>query len=118
MVEEGPAERAEEAGRRASVYVRVVEVDEGGVVRRVAGVCDEELLGRVFREGDLVLEVNEEFFGGHVVELDEAVAIVESSDNVMAVGELVVSRLIEAGLVHPLSVNRIAGIPYALILRY
>ncbi len=112
MEEGGSAERG------ASVYVKVVEVSEGGVVRRVAGVCDGELLGKVFREGDLVLEVNEEFFGGHLVELDEAVAIVESSDNVMAVGEVVVRRLVEAGLVHPLSVSRIAGVPYALILRY
>lgn len=100
------------------VYVKVVEVDEGGVLRRVAGVCDEELLGKIFRDGDLVLEVNEEFFKGDLVEVDEAVAIVESSNNVLAVGERIVSKLITSGVAHPLAINRIAGIPYTLILRY
>ncbi|MCX8184859.1 MAG: DUF424 family protein [Sulfolobales archaeon] len=100
------------------VYVKVIEVDEGGVVRRITGMCDEELLGKAFRDGDLVLEVNEEFFGGSVVELDEALAIAESSESVMAVGERIISKLIHAKLVHPLAVNRIAGIPYSFILRY
>ncbi|MDW8010004.1 MAG: DUF424 domain-containing protein [Sulfolobales archaeon] len=100
------------------VYVKVVEVSEGGVVRRIAGMCDEELLGKVFRDGDLVLEVNEEFFGDSLVELDEAVAIAESSESVMAVGERIVSKLVGAELVHPLAVGRIAGVPYSLILRY
>jgi len=99
-------------------YVKVSEVDAEGAVRRVAGACDEELLGKTFREGDLVLEVNEEFFGGELVELDEAVAMIEMSDNVMVVGERLVSRLVEAGLVHPLAVKRIGGVPYTLILRY
>lgn len=100
------------------VYVKVTEVDQEGILRRVVGACDEELLGKVFRDGDLVLEVNEEFFKGYVMEIDEAVALIESSNNVLAVGERIVSKLIDAGLTHPLAVNRIAGIPYTLILRY
>ncbi|MEM0285500.1 MAG: DUF424 family protein [Sulfolobales archaeon] len=100
------------------VYIKVVEVDDGGSLRKVVGVCDEDLLGKVFRDGDLVLEINEEFFGGDIVEIDEAIALVESSNNVLAVGENIVSKLIEVGLAHPLAVNRISGIPYTIILRY
>lgn len=99
------------------VYVRVKEVDEGGVPRRVVGMCDENLLGRTFREGDLVLEVSEEFFGGDLLELDEALHIAETSENVMAVGEVIVSKLVEVGLAHPESVLRIAGVPYVILLQ-
>lgn len=99
-------------------YVKVSEVDAEGVVRRVVGACDEELLGKIFREGDFILEVNEEFFGGELVELDEAIAIIEMADNVMAVGERLVNELVKVGLVHPLAVRRIGGVPYTLILRY
>lgn len=100
------------------VYIKVIEVDEGGVLRKVVGACDEELLGKVFRDGDLVLEINEEFFKGDVVEIEEAVALIESSHNILAVGEHIVGKLVAAGLAHPLAVNRIAGVPYTLILRY
>lgn len=100
------------------IYVKIMEASEGGLLRRVVGACDEELLGKAFREGDLVLEVNEEFFNGDLLDIDEAVAVIESSDNVMAVGERIVGKLVELGLVHPLAVGKIAGIPYVLILRY
>ena len=99
------------------VYVKVMEVDEGGVIRRVVGMCDEGLLGRVFREGDLVLEVNEEFFGGDLLELDEALYIAETSENVMAVGEVIVGKLVEAGLTHPQAILRIAGVPFVILLQ-
>jgi len=99
------------------VYVRVKEVDEGGVFRKVVGMCDENLLGKIFREGDLVLEINEEFFGGDLLELDEALHIAETSENVMAVGEVIVGRLVEVGLAHPESVLRIAGVPYVILLQ-
>jgi len=98
--------------------VKISEVDDEGVVKRVVGACDEELLGKTFREEDLILEVNEEFFGGELMELDEAVAIIEMANNVMAVGERLVNKLVEAGLVHPLAIRRIGGVPYTLILRY
>ncbi len=98
--------------------MKISEVDDEGVVKRVVGACDEELLGKTFREEDLILEVNEEFFGGELMELDEAVAIIEMANNVMAVGERLVNKLVEAGLVHPLAIRRIGGVPYTLILRY
>lgn len=99
------------------VYVKVMEVNEGGVLRRVVGMCDENLLGRTFREEDLVLEVNEEFFGGDLLELDEALYIAETSENVTAVGEVIVGKLVEAGLAHPQAVLRIAGVPYVILLQ-
>lgn len=98
--------------------MKISEVDDEGIVKRVVGACDEELLGKTFREEDLILEVNEEFFGGELMELDEAVAIIEMANNVMAVGERLVNKLVEAGLVHPLAIRRIGGVPYTLILRY
>ncbi len=99
------------------VYVKVMEVDEGGVFKRVVGMCDESLLGGVFREGDLVLEVNEEFFGGDLLDLDEALQIAETSENVTAVGEIIVGKLIEAGLAHPQAILRIAGVPFVILLQ-
>ncbi|MEM1623574.1 MAG: DUF424 family protein [Sulfolobales archaeon] len=100
------------------VYIKVVEVYEGGSLRKIVGVCDEDLLGKVFRDGDLVLEINEEFFGGDIVEIDEAIALVESSNSALAVGKNIVSKLIEVGLTHPMAVSSVSGVPYTIILRY
>ena len=34
--------------------------------------CDESLLNEVFKEGNLQIEISEQFFGGNLLELEEA----------------------------------------------
>ena len=37
--------------------------------------CDEELLNQVFMEGDLRIEISNHFFGGDLMQLEEAIDI-------------------------------------------
>ena len=100
------------------VYVKIhTTSDISQDFNEVVAVCDEELLGRVFREGDVVLHINEEFFKGFLVTLDEAMHHARNAPVVVLVGEASVSRALKEGLVHPDAILRVSGVPYAQVIK-
>ncbi|MCD6428623.1 MAG: DUF424 domain-containing protein [Desulfurococcales archaeon] len=99
------------------VYVKVMEVDDVAGVRMVVAVCDKELLGKKFSEGEVILDVNKDFFGGFLTDIDEALHYVENAFTAMLVGENIVQEAIKAGLIHPEAVLKVSGVPYAHIVR-
>jgi hypothetical protein len=83
----------------------------------LVSVCDREVLGETFENGDVSITVNEEFYGGE--EVDESA--VESTLARASVGNLVgersVSIAIEEGHVKEANVLDIDGTPHAQFLR-
>ena len=79
--------------------------------------CDAELLGKILREGKIVFEVREEFYKGSKVSVDEAVDLMRQSTIVNMVGQNIVEKAIERGLVHPEAVLKISGVPHAQIVK-
>ena len=79
--------------------------------------CDAELLGKILRDGRIVFEVREEFYKGLKVSVDEAIDLMRQSTIVNMVGQRIVERAIEEGLVHPEAVLKISGIPHAQIVK-
>jgi len=99
-------------------YVKVQKVeDELGDVKEVVGICDVELLGKTFKEGGVILVINKEFFGGFKTSVDEALEYLRRAYTAMIVGQHIVRRAINAGLIHPESVRFVKGIPYAQMAR-
>lgn len=76
-------------------------------------VCDEDLIGKTFREGNLKLEVKESFYGGKLVSIEDALDAIERATIVNMVGENIISKAIEAGLIPPEGIIRIQGVPHA-----
>jgi hypothetical protein len=97
-----------------AVYVRIMTSDTGSLV---VAICDKELLGKVFREGDITLDVSRAFFEGDLMDADEAVEYLHDAFTAIVVGEEAVNKAIEAGMVHPEAVLRVEGVPYAQIVR-
>ena len=79
--------------------------------------CDAELLGKTFKEGEIVFDISEDFYKGSKVSVEEAVALIQQSTIVNMVGQNIVKKAIEKGLIHPQAVLRISGIPHAQIVR-
>ena len=79
--------------------------------------CDEELLGKTLRDGKLVFSIKEEFYKGPKVSADEVIELIRESTVVNMVGECIVNKAIEKGLVHPEAVLKICGIPHAQIVK-
>ncbi|MCW8965223.1 MAG: DUF424 family protein [Candidatus Pacearchaeota archaeon] len=88
--------------------------------RDVVAVCDSDLLGKYFEEGDLQLDVKESFYKGEEVSYDEAVKIISNMANEDAtfniVGKESVRAGIEAGIISKEDVKEIQGISFCLVL--
>ncbi|MEM2337651.1 MAG: DUF424 family protein [Candidatus Bathyarchaeia archaeon] len=80
-------------------------------------ICDAEVLGRTLREGKIVFRITEEFYKGEEVEVEEAIAMIETSTIVNMVGKNVVEKAVEKGYVHPEAILKIEGIPHAQIVK-
>jgi len=97
----------------SDVYVNVFRQSDHVLV----AACDAELLGKTLREGDTVFKIQEHFYGGSLVRIEEAIGILKGASCANLVGPTIVGAAIKEGLVHPQSVVRISGIPHAQIIR-
>ncbi|WP_258083003.1 DUF424 domain-containing protein [Thermococcus thermotolerans] len=91
------------------IYVKVYRV-QGEVL---LAACDEELLGKTFREGELRLEVKERFYKGELVDENTLGAMLEEATIANLTGERCVRKAIELGYIDETRVLRIQGVPHA-----
>lgn len=86
--------------------------------RKIIAVCDSEILGRRFEEGNMQIEVSEAFYGGEEKEEAEVIEILKDLYKEDAtfnlVGEKSVNAAIKAGIISKEGVIKIEGIPHAL----
>jgi len=88
--------------------------------REIVAVCDSELIGKRFEEDNLQLDVKESFFKGELKTREEAIEVMtemkleDATFNI--IGDRAVKAALEAGVIRPGHVGKIAGISYALIL--
>lgn len=80
--------------------------------------CDEELLNKVFKEGNLRIEISEQFFGGNLIDLEDAVLILRKAECFNIVGETIIKKAIEDKLLPKEGVRYINGVPMALKLMF
>lgn len=80
-------------------------------------ICDVDLLGKTLRDRDIVFVIREEFYKGSKMNVDDAVNLINQSTIVNMVGETIVKRAVERGIIHPEAVLRISGIPHAQIVK-
>ena len=88
--------------------------------RDVVAICDSELIGKTFEQGNVQLEVKESFFRGKEVSKEELIEILHDMSMEDAtfniVGKESIDIALEEGLIHREGVKTIQGIPYALVL--
>ena len=97
------------------MYMKVMRADG----RIIVAVCDKELLGQVFEEGDRILDLesNRGFYEGELCGRDVVKRELARADSINLVGERAVGVAKEAGLVEEGNIIKIAGIPHAQAYR-
>lgn len=95
------------------VYAASYKTEKGVMV----ACCDEDCIGRTFREGRLRLAPETKFYGSAVIGVAEAVALMIGADILNLVGRRIVDAAIANGLVHPDAVIRIAGVPHVQAMK-
>ncbi|SEW24129.1 DUF424 domain-containing protein [Natrinema salifodinae] len=83
----------------------------------LVAVCDEEVLGETFEEGELSLTVTEEFYGGE--EVDERAVIESLAQATVAniVGTRAVELAVEEGFIDEVNVLEVGSTLHAQLLR-
>jgi uncharacterized protein len=88
--------------------------------REVVAICDSELIGKTFEQGNLQLEVKESFFKGEEVSKEELTEIIKDMSTEDAtfniVGKESIKLALSEGLIHKEGIKTIQGVPYALVL--
>ncbi|WP_169051806.1 DUF424 domain-containing protein [Halorhabdus amylolytica] len=88
------------------------ETEEGLLV----AVCDADVLGETFAEGELSLSVSEEFYGGDPASEERVVESLARCGTANLVGTSAVGVAIEHGFVEAGNVLEIDGTPHAQLL--
>lgn len=81
----------------------------------VVAICDEDLIGKEFLEGNLNLIITERFYKGEKKTEEEVLKIMENADNLNLVGKKTVKLAIKAGFISEDYTIKIKGIPHAQI---
>ena len=102
----------------AKVHKRVRHTGGNPIVEQVVALCDAELLGRVFEENDLFLDLKSHrgFYEGNRVSAKAAGELLKGAGNANIVGEKSVAAAKKAfGKVN--GVVKIQGVPHLQIYR-
>jgi hypothetical protein len=89
------------------------DTDQGLLV----AVCDRDILGDTFENGDVSLSVTEEFYGDEAVDRETARASLARADVANIVGDVAVDLAIEAGFVAEENVLEVGATRHAQLLR-
>lgn len=88
--------------------------------RDIVAVCDSDLIGEKFEEGEIQLDVKEDFYKGEEVSYEKAVEIMRDMAKEDAtfniVGEEAVEAAIEAGIIDEGAVRKVEGVSFSLVL--
>ncbi|BCU68373.1 hypothetical protein HS7_18100 [Sulfolobales archaeon HS-7] len=93
--------------------VKIIHAPSGEVI---VNLCEPSLLGKVFREKDINLHVNKEFYEGEIMEEDEAFSYVEQATVASFVGKTVVEQAARRGFINRDTVLVVEGVPFAQML--
>jgi uncharacterized protein len=79
----------------------------------VIAICDPDLIGKEFAEGNTQLVVSERFYKGDLKSEEEITEIVMSATNINFTGKESVSLGLKLGLITKENIKTIQGVPHA-----
>ncbi len=92
------------------VYLKIHYKNEIEIV----ACCDESILRKVFKEGNLRIEITEQFFNGSLLNIDDAIEILMNASYFNIVGENIVEKSISHNIIPQEGVRIINGVPMAM----
>jgi len=96
------------------VYLKVHNIDENETI----ACCDEELLNQAFKDGNLKIEISNQFFGGELISLDVAIGVLKQASSFNIVGERIIEKAIDCKILSKDGVRLISGVPMAIKMMF
>ena len=80
--------------------------------------CDEDLLNKVFKEENLRIEISDNFFGGNLINIDDAINILKQASYFNIVGNGIINKAIDSQILPKEGIRKINGIPMAMKMMF
>ncbi len=88
--------------------------------RNVVAVCDSNLIGKKFEQGNFQLDIRENFYKGEELDTEQTIKLIQNQAQEDAtfniVGKESIEIAIKAGIIDTDSVSTIQDIPFTLVL--
>jgi len=94
----------------------IVKVHKSHDGRAVIALCDSNLLGKKFEQGNLQLDLTSEFYNGEEKSKEEILKLLRQPCHVNAVGKESINFLKEKGLISKENIITIADIPHVEVV--
>lgn len=82
----------------------------------IVAICDADILGKTLKGGENPFIVNEQFYGGSLSTINEALEAISKATIVNIVGKKIVAAAIEDRCIHPDAVIYLGEVPHAQII--
>jgi hypothetical protein len=83
----------------------------------LVALCDRDVIGKTYREGELRIKVTERFYRGKLLEVDDCDPFIKEATIANFVGKDSVAKGVDLGLIREENVIRVAGVPHAQMVR-
>ena len=95
------------------IIAKVHKTQDG---RKVIALCDKELIGKIFEEGNLQLDLTSDFYNGEEMDENRIKEEIKDSHVVNVVGEESIKLATKLGIVNEDNVIKIKGIPHVQVV--
>lgn len=86
-------------------------------MNKVVAICDNDLIGKEFEEGELYLKISESFYNGESKTIEEVEEIMINEDNLNLVGEKTIKIALNLKLINEKNIIKVQGVPHAQIIK-
>jgi len=81
--------------------------------RKVVAICDENILGKVFTQDDMQLDLTSTFYHGKKASVEQTIEVMNAADDLNLVGKKTITLAIKQKIISEGNVRIIAKIPYS-----
>ena len=79
-------------------------------------ICDKEILDKDFSEGEMSINVSNDFYSDKECEKNEAVELIKNSTIINAVGNQIIDLLLNENIINKSNVIRIGDVKHAQVV--
>ena len=97
-------------------YKMIVKIHKVEGNKMLLAVCDSELLGKKFEEGNKQLDMTSNFYKGEEKTTREVCDLMRNSYMINLVGEKSIKLALKEELVNEDNINKISDVPYAQVI--
>ena len=80
-------------------------------------ICDANLLGKNISQNELIVTISQSYYGGQIIEKDEAKKLLETSSIINMVGKNTISLSLKLGIGSKNGVKKISGVPFLIVFK-